>query len=313
MSASGISNESSSGINKLNKATEELDRFKDSNVATAEGYVHYDGYDTFSMGEHWNNKEVYESGVCDRSRPSHLQYLVVEGKRTLIGTGYVCNPEVYESEKNKMFDKSIVWHIHGPAWWLLPNGSTEDYRDLADSLPNKVATIDWQTICRNEGGIPAEQNIRMLHTWNWIPAPEGKFAHENISIPFIRVGLPVPDKKFLESEIGDKTINLLRLAHGDTHWWYWRGFKIINTSELQRQKVLSVLQQARSNGQIIQNEMVEVGDLQNPRFKVLAERSENTINVMHKELAEIFTSEQMEVLIRYIASLQTHVHHEHEH
>ena len=212
-----------------------------------------------------------------------------------------------------MFDKSIVWHMHGPAWCLLPNGSTEDYRDLADSLPNKLTSLDWQAACRQEDGTPATQNIRMLHAWNWIPAPNGRFARENFSIPFIRVGLPVPDKKFLDSHQGEKTINILKLAHGDIHWWYWRGFKIINTSELQRQKGWSILQQARTSGQIIQGEMLEIGDLQSPKIKELVKRGEITIDNMHKQLADVFTNEQMKVLNKYIASIQTHEHHEHEH
>ena len=313
LSEGGICNETSSAINKLNKVTEELDRFQDSNVAVAEGYIHYDGYDSFSMGEHWFNKAIYKSGTCNRSEPSHLQYLVIEGKRTLIGTGYVCTPEKYASEKEKMFDNNIIWHTHGPAYCLLPNGSAEDYRDLSNSLPNKVSSIDWQTICRQEGGTPEKQKIRMLHTWNWIPSPNGRFAHENFSIPFIRVGLPVPDRKFLDSDLGAKILSILKLAHGDTHWWYWRGFKIINTNELQRQKGWSILQKARTSGQIIQGEMVEIGDLQNPKINKLVKRGEITIEDMHKQLADVFTKDQMKILNKYIASLQTHEHHEHDH
>ena len=311
LSDNSICNDLNSAKIQLEKLTKELDRFKDSEVATKEGYIHYDGYDTFSMGEHWYKKDVYESYTCNGSQPTHLQYLNIEGKRTLIGTGYICIPETYESEKNEMFGKDIVWHTHGPAWCILPNGSTEDYRDLADALPNKLTSLDWQAVCRGEGGTPATQHVRMLHIWNWIPAPNGQFAHQNYAIPFLRVGLPTPDMKFLHSHLGKKTIHILKLAHGDTHWWYWRGFNVIAASNIQRQKGWSILQQARTQGQIIQGELVEIGDLQNNNFKELVNRSVDTINNMQMQLADVFTSDQIEVLNEYISSLQMYDHHEH--
>ena len=313
LSDRSVSEDANNAYKNLEKLTEELNRFQDSGVATYEGYVHYDGYDTFSMGEHWYKKEVYESSTCSGSDPSHLQYLNIDGKRTLIGTGYICIPETYESEKNKMFDNSIVWHTHGPEWCLFPNGSTEDYRDLADALPNKLTSLDWQAVCRSEGGTPALQNVRMLHTWNWIPAPNGRFTHENFAIPFLRVGLPTPNMKFLDSHLGKKTIRVLKLAHGDTNWWYWRGFNVIAASNSQRQKGWEILQQARSQGQIIQEEMVEIGDLENSNFANIVKSGEVILNNMHNRLAEVFTKDQMDVLNSYIASLQTHEHNEHNH
>ena len=308
LAESSIDNESTPAIKKLEKLTDVLSRFQDTGVAISEGYVHYDGYDTFSMGEHWYNKEVYESGTCDGSKPSHLQYLVIEGKRTLIGTGYVCTPQNQGRENNRIFDDSITWHSHGPAWCLLPNGSAEDYRDLADSLPNKFTTLDWQSICKQEGGTPASQDIKMLHTWNWIPAPNGRFAHENFAIPFLRVGLPVPDKIFLESQVGKAVIRILKLAHGDTPWWYWRGFKVINASDSQRRKGWQILQQAKASGHTIQEEMIEIGNLQDKKIMTIIRSGEEILDNMDHQLAKVFTSDQMTFLNKYIASLQTHEH-----
>ncbi|MEM8844455.1 MAG: hypothetical protein AAGB35_05360 [Pseudomonadota bacterium] len=303
----------SSSLIKLDKVTEELHRFHDINEAISEGYVHYDGYDTFSMGEHWYNKKVYETNTCDESIPSHLQYLVINGERKLIGTGYVCLPQTYVRQKNEMFGQNVIWHTHGPAWCLLPNGSTEDYRDLADSLPNAFTSADWQTICRQNGGTPVSQDINMLHTWNWIPAPNGKFAHENYAIPFLRVGLPIPDASFLNSEIGGKTINLLKLAHGDTQWWYWRGFTVIGADNIQRQKGWQILQEARIKGQAIQNEMIKIASLDDDNFSIAADSGEKQISIMHNELTAVFTNEQMKALTNYISSIETHEHHDHEH
>ena len=305
-----LSNEKNMAFENLDKLTEELDRFHDSNVATSEGYVHYDGYDTFSMGEHWYNRDVYESGKCNRATPTHLQYLVIKGKRKLIGTGYICVPQAYVREKHQMFDKSIVWHTHGPAWCLLPNGATEDYRDIADSLPNKLTSRNWQSICKKQGGAPASQDVKMLHTWNWIPSPNGRFAHENFAIPFLRVGLPVPDMKFLDSNIGEKTISVLKLAHGDTQWWIWRGFDVIAASDLQRRKGWEILRQARSKGQSIQEELIEIGKLDDKKFIAKVESGQAILNAMHNQMGEVLTKDQMTILKHYLSSIQTHEHHE---
>ena len=306
----GLSKDADSTFQKLEKFTEELDRFQDSDVATSEGYVHYDGYDTFSMGEHWYKRDIYESGTCDGSKPSHLQYLIISGKRTLIGTGYICTTQIYSRIKNQMFDDGVVWHTHGPAWCLLPNGATEDYRDLADALPNKLTSLNWQSICKQEGGKPALQNVHMLHTWNWIPSPNGRFTHENFAIPFLRVGLPVPNAKFLGSHLGGKTIRVLKLAHGDTQWWIWRGFNVIAASDLQRREGWKVLQQARSKSQSIQEKMVEIGNLEDIKFATLADLGDAIFDKMQNQLAEVFTKDQMIILDSYLASVQTH---EHEH
>lgn len=305
--------ETAFAMRKLEKLTRTLDRFKDSEVATSEGYVHYDGYDTFSMGEHWYNRNIYESGTCNGSRPSHLQYLVVGGKRTLIGTGYVCVPQERARPKKEIFGTEVRWHTHGPAWCLLPNGSAEDYRDLADALPNELTSLDWRSICQREGGVPAVQDVKMLHTWNWIPAPNGTFAHENLAIPFLRVGLPTPGIEFLESEAGKAAVRTLKLAHGDTQWWYWRAFNVINASDSQRQKGWRILQQARSSGQAVQQRMAEVGELQGENAMALAKSGERIIGSMHDQLAAVLSADQIMALNDYIGSLHTHVQHEQDH
>ena len=313
LTSTSLGNETDKAFEKLDKFTHELTRFRDSDVALSEGYVHYDGYDTFSMGEHWHKRDVYESATCNGLEPSHLQYLVINGKRTLIGIGYLCTTQIYSRTKNHMFDNSVVWHTHGPAWCLLPHGATEDYRDLADALPNKLTSLSWKSVCKKEGGNPVSQNVHMLHTWNWIPSPNGRFAHENFAIPFLRIGLPVPDISFLDSQLGKKTIKILKLAHGDTQWWIWRGFNVIAATNLQRKKGWEILQQARAKGQSIQENMVEIGNLRDKKFLTVVESGEVILANMRNQLAEVFTKDQIIILDNYLASTQTHEHHEHEH
>jgi hypothetical protein len=46
--------------------------------------------------------------------------------------------------------------------------------------------------CKDRGGNPTQQQIAMVHTWT-IPNPDGPYAHDNPSLPFIAVGLTPPD------------------------------------------------------------------------------------------------------------------------
>ena len=52
----------------------------------------------------------------------------------------------------------------------------------------------------------------MLHTWNWILAPDGRYAHENRAIPFLRAGLRVPSKTELDAPPGRDAFDALFLA-----------------------------------------------------------------------------------------------------
>lgn len=146
--------DASSALQTLERTTASLERFRDIEAARTAGYVHYDGYDTFAMGEHWYNHDVYETDTCDVSKPSHLQYLLIEGRRTLIGAGYVCRSDSRAELVEPLFGEEVVWHSHGPAWCGLPNGSFEDYRNLADVLPNQLTDATWQQVCRQHGGQP---------------------------------------------------------------------------------------------------------------------------------------------------------------
>lgn len=100
----------------------------------------------------------------------------------------------------------------------------------------------------------------MLHTWNWIPHPNGVFAHENLAIPFLRTGLSVPTQEFLESEEGHMVIQALRLAHGDIHWWYWRAFSVVNATSNQRRGGWGILVEATQKGKDVLHAMRAVDE-----------------------------------------------------
>ena len=66
----------------------------------------------------------------------------------------------------------------------------------------------------------------MLHTWNWIPHPDGLFVHENRAIPFLRDGLRVRSQAELDTPEGQAALDTLRLAHGDETRRYEGAFLV---------------------------------------------------------------------------------------
>src|SRR5262245_52952048 len=75
----------------LARATAALERFRDPEVAKRVGYVKPWRNDGFEMGEHWFHPALLREPRCELERPAFLQYLVIDGERRLIGTGYVCD------------------------------------------------------------------------------------------------------------------------------------------------------------------------------------------------------------------------------
>ena len=293
----------------LQQATAALDRFRDVKVAQAEGYVHYDGHDTFMMGEHWYNRDVVESGICEISKPSHLQYLMINGRRTLIGTGYICLPILRDEPSAPLFGDDIVWHTHGPALCRLPNKSVQDFRSLADALPNVLTDVTWQQVCQRRGGRPFHQDVNMLHTWNWIPHPIGPFVHENPAIPFLRAGLEVPTREFLHSEDGHAVLDTLRLAHGDVHWRYRRAFAVINASAEQRRKTSAIIIRASQKGEDTLDAM-RAAEARGDRTAYLegAHAGAQAMLELRREATALYSPEQRELLQAYLASLHIHDH-----
>ena len=78
----------------------------------------------------------------------------------------------------------------------------ETTKDWATALPNEVNDATWQDVCDRFWAKPEERMIVMLHTWNWIAAPDGPFVHENRAIPFLRAGLRVPAREQLDADAG---------------------------------------------------------------------------------------------------------------
>jgi len=209
---------SAPALENLARATTALDRFQDVEAAEAAGYLKPGNNDGFEMGEHWYRPDLLEDPVCRLEAPQFLQYLVIDGRRRLIGTGYVCDARVGAPD----WFGQVAWHQHGPELCRTRKGAVLDASYWAAALPNEVNEDTWQDVCDRFWSKPEERTIVMLHTWNWIATPDGPFVHENRAIPFLRAGLGVPARDVLDSDAGRDALEALRLAQGDLRR-RWQG------------------------------------------------------------------------------------------
>lgn len=299
------------GGDDLARATTALARFRDPEAAKREGYVKPRNNDGFQMGEHWWLPELMRDPVCDLERPAFLQYLVIDGRRELIGTGYVCDAR---SGPPAWFGNTAVWHEHGPALCRWKQAATIDAQPFAKTLPNAENSRNWQELCDAWWGEPVERKIVMLHTWNWIPAPDGPLVHENRAIPFLRAGLRVPTKAELDSPAGRDALATLRLAQGDAGGRYAGGFLVADFGILDWIRLGPILKDGRVRGEAAVEAMRDAeGRDDGVAYAKAAADGAAALAQMQREVEARLSHSQREVVESFLAELTVHDHHGHHH
>lgn len=144
--------------------------FSDRNVAIAQGYRRV-GRDMPSMGEHWISTRLVVDGGFDVTHPQILTYLKVGGNPILTGVVFAIPLAQGESPPDA-FGPDAMWHEH--------NGTVDDEALIPQH--HSVASAAEGT------------RVAFLHVWTRVQSPESIYSAENWALPFVRVGLPVPDK-----------------------------------------------------------------------------------------------------------------------
>jgi hypothetical protein len=128
-------------------------RFKDVNVALAEGYVLQfgcvSGSDSGAMGLHYVNGDLVNRGLLDPTRPQIVIYEPMpDGSLKLIGADYLVIAQ--------------TWHANHPA------------------PPEMMGQLFHLFEAPNRFGLPA---FYTLHVWAWKDNPNGAFVnwHPNVS------------------------------------------------------------------------------------------------------------------------------------
>jgi hypothetical protein len=296
-------------VRSLERATAALDRFQDLEAAERAGYLRPGKNDGFMMGEHWYQPELLADGACDLDHPDFLQYLVIGGgRRTLIGTGYVCDASAGEPAPG-WFGSGVRWHRHGPEVCMTRKGAFMDFSYFAKFLPNEFNAETWRDLCRSLWGTPQERGVAMLHTWNWIAQPDGPFEHENRAIPFLRAGLRVPARELLDSPAGADALETLRLAHGELRRHAWGAFLIVDLGWLDRLRATGRIKKSERRALEAVDRMRDAERLgDGEQWAAAARAGAEAARAAREELLAAFEPGRREIAEAWLASLVVHDH-----
>ncbi len=147
-------------------------RYQDPATAFGDGYRRM-GPDVPSMGQHWIALDRVTEGATDPRRPPILEYATIGGQTRLIGVGYARVLAQGIALDEPVFPApESAWRMHlGPI--------TEEGLLLTQADDPQVAPM-------------TEPRLAILHAWVWQSNPDGMFAADNWSLPYIRLGLAVP-------------------------------------------------------------------------------------------------------------------------
>lgn len=160
-----------------------VQRYRDFDVAKREGWKRFGG-DAPLMGEHWylpGALEPMPGEPLDFTRPSNLQYALVDGKRVLVGVSCVVRLAPGDPLPEGFAGDADHWHVHDVEKFVA--ASTEE-RPFLGWLANWWLDSQY----RDKGD--NRSRLAMVHAWVTLPSPEGPFSMHNTAIPYLRLGLP---------------------------------------------------------------------------------------------------------------------------
>lgn len=146
-------------------------RYQDQSAAAGDGYRRM-GPDAPGMGQHWISL-ARVADISDPQRPPILEYATINGEVRLIGVGYArVLPQGTPLEATAFPAPLSAWRYH-------LGDISEDGLILTHADHPVVADI---TVPR----------LAILHAWVWQPNPNGLFATDNWTLPYLRLGLTAP-------------------------------------------------------------------------------------------------------------------------
>lgn len=135
------------------------------------------------QGQHWLSVPriagmALQNLPVDIDNPTFLMYLPLNGKLTPVGVAYTQRISSRTAAPTEFAGRPAMWHTH-----MFCRNVPGEGQVLSDGLED----------CADRGGRPTANQIAMIHTWT-IPNPDGPFAHDNPSLPFVATGLKPPAK-----------------------------------------------------------------------------------------------------------------------
>lgn len=148
-------------------------RYHDQSAAISDGYKRM-GPDVPSMGQHWIAMPRIGQQRPDPRQPPILEYASIDGQPKLIGVAWALMlPEGVELDARLVPAPASAWRYHHGE--ISEDGLVLNH---ADSAPQPIVAIP---------------RLAVLHAWVWQDNPDGIFASDNWSLPYVRLGLRAPD------------------------------------------------------------------------------------------------------------------------
>ncbi len=155
------------------------------------------------VGEHWINERYLRTPSLDVVHPAYLMfYPFGVDEYRLVGTAYGLVQPTGAAAPDGFTGDSDRWHVHLPC---------ERLPVLRTTLVGSAAE------CRALGGVPAANQIAMLHVWLEPTNPTGPFAPDNPALPFAAVGLIPPTAAELVRTADAAWFRELGLALSETY------------------------------------------------------------------------------------------------
>ena len=163
------------------------------------------------QGQHWLSLPrilamAMRNDPVDIDSPTFVMYLPVNGTLKPIGVAYTERIGGQMAAPTTFAGMPAMWHTH-----MFCRNVPGEGQVLSDGLED----------CTDRGGTPTRNQLAMIHTWT-IPNPDGPFAHDNPSLPFIAVGLkppahPTRDDRLFGVALGETYGALLPEGHRIDH------------------------------------------------------------------------------------------------
>lgn len=163
------------------------------------------------QGQHWLSigrvlAMAFRGDSVDIDNPTFVMFLPLNGKLEPVGVAYTERITSRAAAPTTFAGMPAMWHTH-----MFCRNVPGEGQVLSDGLED----------CTDRGGMPTRNQIAMIHTWT-IPNPDGPFAHDNPSLPFLAVGLkppahPTRDDRLFGIALGETYGALLPEGHRIDH------------------------------------------------------------------------------------------------
>lgn len=164
------------------------------------------------QGQHWLSVvRILANAPVDLAHPTFVMYLPVRDSLIPVGVAYSRRIGGNLPVPTDLVGTPAEWHNH-----VFCRAVPGEGQVLADGIED----------CRQRGGSPTPSQITMVHTWT-IPNPDGPYAHDNPSLPYVATGLKPPPKPTRDDR-------LVAVALGETY-----GAKLPEGHRIEREAVIA--------------------------------------------------------------------------